>query len=54
MWGKCGENHQSKNLQSSEIQPIRDFKVPLTTLFSNQFLRDLDLIWELREWIPNP
>ena len=28
--------------------------VPLTTLFSNQFLRDLDLIWELREWIPNP
>src|SRR5699024_12634095 len=26
--------------------------VPLTVLFSNQFLHDLDLIWELREWIP--
>ena len=28
--------------------------VPLTVLFSNSFLRDLDLIWELREWIPDP
>ena len=28
--------------------------VPSTILFSNQFLQDLDLIWELREWIPNP
>ena len=26
--------------------------VPLSVLFSNQFLHDLDLIWELREWIP--
>ena len=26
--------------------------VPLTVLFSNQFLHDLDLIWELREFIP--
>lgn len=28
--------------------------VPLTVLFSNQFLHDLDLIWELHEYIPNP
>lgn len=28
--------------------------VPLTVLFSNSFLQDLDLIWELREWIPDP
>ncbi len=26
--------------------------VPSSVLFSNQFLHDLDLIWELREWIP--
>lgn len=26
--------------------------VPLSVLFSNQFLHDLDLIWELREFIP--
>ncbi len=26
--------------------------VPLTVLFSSQFLHDLDLIWELRELIP--
>lgn len=30
------------------------FLVPLTVLFSNQFLHDLDLIWELHEYIPNP
>lgn len=28
--------------------------VPLNVLFSNQFLEDLDLIYELREWIPKP
>ena len=28
--------------------------VPLSVLFSNQFLKDLDKIWELREWIPDP
>lgn len=27
---------------------------PLTVLFSNQFLEDLDKIWELRHWIPDP
>lgn len=30
------------------------FLVPLTVLFSNQFLEDLDKIWELRQWIPDP
>lgn len=28
--------------------------VSLTVLFSNQFLEDLDLIYELKEWIPKP
>ena len=28
--------------------------VPLSVLSSNQFLKDLDKIWELREWIPDP
>ena len=28
--------------------------VPLTQLFSNSFLRDLDKIWALREYIPDP
>ncbi len=28
--------------------------VPLEELFSNQFLHDLDLIWELHELIPDP
>lgn len=35
----------------------RDFflkPVPPAVLFSNQFLEDLDKIWELRHWIPDP
>ena len=28
--------------------------LPLNVLFSNQFLEDLDKIWELRKYIPNP
>ncbi len=28
--------------------------VPHTILFSNKFLEDLDKIWELRHWIPDP
>ena len=28
--------------------------VPLSVLFSNQFLHDLNLIWELKDYIPNP
>lgn len=30
------------------------FSVPYNVLFSNQFLEDLDKIWELRHWIPDP
>ena len=33
---------------------LADLLVPLTVLFSNQFLEDLDKIWELRHWIPDP
>jgi len=28
--------------------------VPRAVLFSNQFLHDLDVLWELHEWIPDP
>jgi len=28
--------------------------VPPDVLFSNQFLEDLDKLWELRQWIPDP
>lgn len=28
--------------------------VPSTVLFSNSFLSDLEKIWELRYWIPDP
>lgn len=38
----------------SENSPTEFNSVPLSILFSNSFLRDLDLIWELRTWIPDP
>lgn len=30
------------------------FRVPYTEVFSNQLLDDLDKLWELRYWIPDP
>lgn len=30
------------------------FLVPLTELFSNNFMEDLEKIWELRTFIPDP
>ena len=30
------------------------FCVPAVEVFSNQLLDDLDLLWELRYWIPDP
>lgn len=30
------------------------FLVPYTEVFSNQLLDDLDKLWELRYWIPDP
>ena len=46
LWGHKNENGGNFNNSSASV--------PLDILFSNQFLQDLDLIWELREWIPNP
>lgn len=33
---------------------LRCFLVPYTEVFSNQLLDDLDKIWELRFFIPDP
>ncbi len=43
----------NKNVKSGLSEENPD-SVPLSILFSNSFLRDLDLIWELRTWIPDP
>lgn len=40
--------------EKGERQKSFSHSVPLTVLFSNQFLEDLDKIWELRHWIPDP
>jgi hypothetical protein len=40
--------------KESEKSEADSHSVPLTELFSNSFLRDLDKIWALREYIPDP
>jgi hypothetical protein len=50
----CGHKLQNKNAKSLSLNNLAFQKVPRAVPFSNQFLQDLDLIWELRAWIPNP
>lgn len=33
---------------------LRGFQVPYDVLFSNEFLRDLSRLWELRDIVPDP
>ena len=40
--------------KESEKSETVSHSVLLTELFSNSFLRDLDKIWALREYIPDP
>ena len=46
----CGDKKEKDSSDFSE----KSFQVPYNVLFSNQFLEDLDKIWELRHWIPDP
>ena len=43
-----------KILQVLKIIHLQDFDVPLDVLFSNEFLRDLSRLWELRTIVPDP
>ena len=43
--------HKQKNRTSISRSPIL---VPYDILFSNEYLRDLGRIWELREIVPDP
>ncbi len=49
-----GMANELRGVEKKNGESISTFSasVPLTVLFSNQFLHDLDLIWELRELIP--
>ena len=49
-----GKNQANKKAKRLTINHLAFHSVPLTVLFSNQFLEDLDKIWELRQWIPDP
>lgn len=51
---KTGTFLKDKKDKSFITNHLSFYLVPLTVLFSNQFLEDLDKIWELRHWIPDP
>lgn len=44
-------NHKQK---SEESFSTFSASVPYDEIFSNQFLEDLDKLWELRHYIPDP
>ena len=45
---------RGKGKEKGERQPSFSSHVPLNDIFSNSFLHDLDLLWELHEYIPDP
>ena len=46
---KCGPGYEKGSFLIEAA-----FLVPYDDIFSNQLLDDLDKIWELRYWIPDP
>lgn len=48
------KNNKRKNANRVINKRLAFHFVPPAVLFSNQFLDDLDKIWELRHWIPDP
>jgi hypothetical protein len=47
------ETKKQKNVNHLAIRWLTFFNVPPDMLFLNQYLVDLDKIWELRYWIPD-
>ena len=49
-WCKKGKG----KMQVSDFQALAFCWVPYDVLFSNEFLRDLSRLWELRDIVPDP
>lgn len=45
---------QYNNESRLQLQPALLFLVGSTVIFSHQFLNDIDRIWAMHEWIPDP
>ena len=57
-WNRCFYKQACTRLcikkNRSLTQPVLLILVGSDVIFSHQFLNDLDRIWTMREWIPNP
>ena len=55
-WTLIRKTNELRGVEKKSGESFSTFSasVRLTVLFSNQFLHDLDLIWELKDYIPNP
>ena len=55
-WTLIRKTNELRGVEKKSGESFSTFSasVPLTVLFSNQFLHDLDLFWELKDYIPNP
>ena len=45
---------EKEKMQVFENQSLAFYWVPYDVLFSNEFLRDLSRLWELRDIVPDP
>ena len=52
--GRCGENVGKIGYKNGLQVSVGHLRVPYDVLFSNEFLRDLSRLWELRDIVPDP
>ena len=52
--GKIRTQEISSRHKNNKSSPFEAASVPPTELFSNNFMEDLEKIWELRTFIPDP
>lgn len=50
--GRCAASHSPEGCKKDRRLPV--FFVALEVLLSNKFMEDLDRLWALRPWIPDP
>ena len=51
---RCGENVGKIGYKNGLQVSVGHLRVPYDVLFSNEFLRDLSRLWELRDIVPDP
>lgn len=54
LFHQCSTKNTKNPREALIYSHLRGFSVAADVLLSNQFMEDLDRIWALRPWIPDP